>query len=110
MTVLIKSPTIPYLQKDVLEEYATLKFYSVNNEVLHINPLILLALKSSVISAAEDSQECSVVTPFSIDELKALREFSFTGESDEAQLLTVLELMGIIPSSTKNCSCIQKIR
>ena len=99
MTVLIKSPTIPYLQKDVLEEYATLKFYSVNNEVLHINPLILLALKSSVISAAEDSQECSVVTPFSIDELKALKEFSFTGESDEAQLLTVLELMGINQSS-----------
>ena len=90
----LKATSIPYLEKDIIEKYATLKFCSLDNNVLAINPLMLVALKSRVISNMQD-EECSVFTEFTIEELNALNDFICTGNCNMTLARNVFASLGI---------------
>ena len=93
--VKINASYIPYLEKQVIEEFANLKFYSVNNEEVLINPIMLAAFRSNVIWALDGNSDYSVYTEFSQAELQALQEFLCTGQCDLSVMSPVLQSMGI---------------
>ena len=93
--VKINATSIPYLQRDIVEDYESLKFYSIENEVIDINLLMLAAFNSNVISALDDDKDYSVMTEFTILELESLREFLYTGSCDILLLESVLNALGI---------------
>ena len=94
-TVKLNTPSVPYLDKNMIEEYASLKFYSLNNEVVQINPLMLAALKSDMILAIDQESDCSVLTEFSLGELEAVKEFISTGYCEMNLASNALHSLGI---------------
>ena len=91
--VRLEVSSVPYLERDVIEEFSSLKFYSQDNQVVSINPLMLVALDSKVISNIDD--ESSVMTEFSLQELENLKEFICTGSCEMALISDVLNSLGI---------------
>ena len=99
MDVHLKSyESIPYLNKDTIEEYSTLQFTSKDGVAVKMNALALAALNSSLIfslSWQEDFDECCVVTEFSKSELEEVMQFCWTGTCQEHIASDVFKALGI---------------
>ena len=93
--VTINASSIPYLDREVLEDFSTMKFYSIDHEAVAINCLMLAALKSNVISGLADDKEYEIFTEFNLEELEALSDFLCSGEYNESELSDVLHTLGI---------------
>ena len=93
--VKLNASSIPYLERKVIESFASLHFYSIENEIVSINPLMLAALNSNVISTMDDSKEYTVRTEFTVKELQALNEFIYTGSCDLNDASEVFHSLGI---------------
>ena len=75
------SSVIPYLDKNSIEEYSNLKFYSEKGEVVKMNPVILAALQSSLVkSLTDDYEDCCFITEFAKSELDEINQFVWTGK------------------------------
>ena len=81
MDVKLVAPSVPYLDKGNVQLYSGLKFYSNSYEVVKMNPLMLAALRCPVAMAiiTDDTEDCSVITEFSLSELQEVNSFSMTG-------------------------------
>ena len=96
MDVKLAAPSIPYLDKDNIEKYANLKFYSYNYELVTMNPIMLAALRSPVVLAMSgDYEDCSVMTEFTKQALEAVNAFIWTGQCDINLAGEVFRSLGI---------------
>ena len=93
--VKLNATSIPYLDRKVIESFASLHFYSIENEIVSINPLMLAALNSNVISTMDDSKEYTVRTEFTVKELQALNDFIYTGSCNLNDASEVFHSLGI---------------
>ena len=75
--------------------YFSLKFYSENGELIKMNPTILAALNSSLVSSLNflnevDYEDCCVITEFSKSELEEINQFSWTGQCKNTKIFDAL--------------------
>ena len=96
-TTHLKSHYIQYLATDVIRDYASLKFHSVNNQTVLINPLILAALGSKILEGFDSQVEFSVLTEFSIEELKAFESLINLESGNLSKVGDILNSLGINP-------------
>ena len=97
MDVKLTSSIIPYLDKETIKEYSSLKFYSVNGELVKMNPVILAALQSTLVKSlnSEDFEDYCVITEFSRNELIEINEFIWTGKCKLSVANNVFTALGI---------------
>ena len=82
MDVKLTSSLIPYLDKETIEEYSNLNFYSDKGELVKMNPVILAALQSTLVKSllSDDYEDCCVITEYSKNELNEINKFVLTGK------------------------------
>ena len=88
---------IPYLEKDILQAFSSLKFYSKTYELVKMNPILLAALRCPFALAfvSEDTEDCSVITEFTKSELEEVKTFSTTGQCNMDIAKNVFHSLGI---------------
>ena len=91
MDVKLVSTGIPYLDRDVIREFSTLKFMSIDRQVVKMNPTILAALNCSLVkSLSDDYEDCCVITEFSRADLEEINEFTLTGQCKQSRAFQAL--------------------
>ena len=95
MTI-IKCTEIPYLNEEVLEKYKNVIIVSSEGLIMKMNSLILCAL-SHVLKMAfyEDDDDHIIITEFSLEELKQVKEFCIRG-SCNAMSESILKAFGLL--------------
>ena len=88
---------IPYLDRDSIEEYSNLNFYSENGEVVRMNLVVLAALRSSLTHSLTDAdfEDCCVITEFSKSELDEVNNFIWTGKCQLSLVGNIFTALGI---------------
>ena len=101
MTI-IKCTEIPYLNEEVLEKYKNVIIVSSEGLIMKMNSLILCAL-SHVLKMAfyEDDDDHIIITEFSLEELKQVKEFCIRG-SCKAMSESILEAFGLLKKVKSN--------
>ena len=95
MTI-IKSSAILYLNEAILEKYRNVKVVSAERMSIRMNLLILCAMSHSLKMAFdEDDVDHTIITEFSLEELKQVKEFCISG-SCNAISTSVLEAFGFL--------------
>ena len=95
MTI-IKSSEISYLNEAVIEKYRNVKVVSAERMSIRINLLILCAMSPSLkMEFDEDDIDHTIITEFSLEEIKQVKEFCFHG-SCNAMSASVLEAFGFL--------------
>ena len=95
MTI-IKCTEIPYLNEEVLEKYKNVIIVSSEGLIMKMNSLILCALSQALKMAFhEDDDDHTIVTEFSLEELKQVKEFCMRG-SCNAMSESILEAFGLL--------------
>ena len=94
MTI-IKRTEIPYLNEDVIEKYKNVIVVSTEGMIIKMNLLILCAMSDLLKMAFhEDNDEHTIVTEFSLEELKQVKDFCLRGSCD-AMSKSILESFGL---------------
>ena len=98
MTI-IKCTEIPYLNEEVLEKYKNVIIVSSEGLFMKMNSLILCALSHALKMAFhEDDEDHTIITEFSLEELKQVKEFCMRGTFD-AMSEPILEAFGLLKNS-----------
>ena len=80
MEVPIKSSTIPYLAKDILDLYATVRVIPNDKQSkIWINPLTLLAFSDLFQDCLEPNEEVWIISEFDSIEIKMVTDFISEG-------------------------------
>ena len=96
--VIIKNDTIPYLDERILNQnsYNNVTLLSVEGPQLKMNSLILCALSHTLKMAFhEDDDYHTIITEFSLEELKQVKEFCMRG-SCNSMSQSILEAFGLL--------------
>ena len=95
MTI-IKSTEIPYLKKEVLELYNNVTVIGADGGRIKMNSLILCAVSQFLKNAFhEDNEEHTIVTEFSFEELKQMKEYCIRG-SCNVMAESILQAFGLL--------------
>ena len=98
MTI-IKRTDIPYLNEEVLEKYKNVIIVSSEGLFMKMNSLILCALSHALKAAfSEEDDDHTIITEFSLEELKQVKEFCMRGTCD-ARSKSILETFGLLKKS-----------
>ena len=82
MTI-IKNTEIPYLKKEVIEFYNNVTVVSADGGCIKMNSLILCAASQFLkIAFHEEGDDCTIITEFSFEELKQMKEYYIKGSCD----------------------------
>ena len=97
MDVKLTSSLIPYLDKETIEEYSNLNFYSDKGELVKMNPVILAALQSTLVKSlvSDDYEDCCVITEYSKSELNEINKFVLTGKCKLTIANNIFTALGI---------------
>ena len=96
MTI-IKSSEIPYLNEAVLEKYRNVKVVSAERMSIRMNLLILCATSHSLRMAFdEDDVDHTIITEFSLEELKQVKQFCISGSCNNDISAPILEAFGFL--------------
>ena len=94
MTI-IKRTEIPYLNEDVIEKYKNVTVVSSEGMIIKMNLLILCTMSDSLKMAfLEDNDDHTIITEFSLEELKQVKDFCLRGSCD-AMSKSILESFGL---------------
>ena len=95
MTI-IKTQEVPYLKKEVLELYNNVTIVSTEGVFIKMNALILCATSQSLKSGFhEEDDEHTIITEFSLEELKQAKEFCMRGSCD-IMAESILKAFGLL--------------
>ena len=82
MTI-IRRQEVPYLNKEVLELYNNVTIVSTEGVFIKMNVLILCATSQSLKNGFhEEDDEHTIITEFSLEELKQVKDFCLRGSCD----------------------------
>ena len=96
---LIKCANIPYLNEEILEKYKNVIIVSSEGLFMKMNSLILCALSQALKMAFhEDDDDHTIITEFSLEELKQVKEFCMSGTCN-AMSESILEAFGLLKKS-----------
>ena len=103
MDVYLTSNRIHYLCEESIQKYSTLKFKTIQGELVMMNPTILAALNSTLVHSLGDldHEDCCVITQFTREDLEEIKNFSWTGEN---KIVIRFESLGDMMKSTPNIS------
>ena len=96
--VMIKNNTIPYLDERILNSYNNVTLLSTEDSQIKfkMNSLVLCALSHTLkMIFHKDDEDHTIITEFSLDELKQVKEFCMRG-SCNAMSEPILEAFGLI--------------
>ena len=94
MTI-IKCTEIPYLNEDIIEKYKNVIVVSTEGMIIKMNLLILCAMSDSLRMAfLEDNDNHTIITEFSLEELKQVKDFCIRG-SCNALSKSILDSFGL---------------
>ena len=94
MTI-IKCTEIPYLNEDIIEKYKNVIVVSTEGMIIKMNLLILCAMSDSLRMAfLEDNDNHTIITEFSLEELKQVKDFCLRG-SCNALSKSILDSFGL---------------
>ena len=94
MTI-IKCTEIPYLNEDIIEKYKNVIVVSTEGMIIKMNLLILCAMSDSLRMAfLEDNDDHTIITEFSLEELKQVKDFCLRG-SCNALSKSILDSFGL---------------
>ena len=81
MTIIkIAEKEIPYLKEDILEKYKNAIVVSAEGMMIKMNSLMLCAISQSIkMALSEDYDDYTIITEFSLDELKQLKAYYIQG-------------------------------
>ena len=94
--VIIKNNTIPYLDERILNSYNNVTLLSTEGPQIKMNSLVLCAL-SHILKMIfhEDDDNHTIITEFSLEELKQVKEFCMRG-SCNVMSEPILEAFGLL--------------
>lgn len=102
--VVIKNNSIPYLDEKILNSYNNVTLLSTEGPQIKMNSLMLCALSHTLKMAFhEDDDDHTIITEFSLEELKQVKEFCMRG-SCNATSEPILEAFGLLKKSEINLS------
>ena len=98
--VIIKNNTIPYLDERILNSYNNVNLLSsTEGSQIRMNSLMLCALSHTLkIAFDEDDEDHTIITEFSLEELKQVKEFCMSGTCN-AKSESILEAFGLLKKS-----------
>ena len=87
---------IPFLNQMVIEEFSSLKVLSSSGELVKMNPIVLAAMNSTLVSSLtqHDIEDYCIITEFTKPELESVKEFAWTGKCRQS-LSAVFKALGI---------------
>ena len=104
MTI-IKSTEIPYLKKEVLELYNNVTVIGADGGCIKMNSLLLCAVSQFLKSAFhEENEEHTIVTEFSFEELKQMKEYCIKG-SCNVTAESILQAFGLLKEVKIRLDC-----
>ena len=81
--ITIKNETIPYLDEESIEAFENVKLISTEGLNVKINCLLLCAMSNSLKMAFDEFEnDHTIVTEFSLEELKQIKKICMTGSCD----------------------------
>ena len=76
----LKSTTIPYLEPQIIEQFAKVKLISLeSNNFVWINPLCLAATSPSFADLEFEEEDLKIITEHSIRDLEQIVKFCYDG-------------------------------
>ena len=95
--VIIKNNTIPYLDERILNSYNNVNLLSsTEGSQIRMNSLMLCALSHTLkIAFDEDDEDHTIITEFSLEELKQVKEFCMRGTCN-AMSEHILQAFGLL--------------
>ena len=79
----IKNATIPFLDKESIQAFENVKLISTEGFNIKMNCLLLCAMSNSLKMAFDEFEnDHTIVTEFSFEELKQIRQICMTGSCD----------------------------
>ena len=98
MTI-IKCTKIPYLNEEVIEKYKNVTVVGTEGMIIKMNLLILCAMSDSLKMALhEDDEDHTIITEFSLEELRQVKYFCMRGSCD-AGAKSILQAFGLLKKS-----------
>ena len=102
MTI-IRRQEVPYLNKEVLELYNNVTIVSTEGVFIKMNVLILCATSQSLKNGFhEEDDEHTIITEFSLEELKQVKDFCLRGSCDVIAE-SILKAFGLLKKTRINC-------
>ena len=106
MTI-IKRIEVPYLNEDVIEKYKNVIVISAEGTMIKMNSLILCAMSHSLKMALLDFDDFdgdyTIITEFSLEELKQMKEYCTKGTCDAMTELIMISF-GLLRPNEKHAS------
>ena len=103
MTIIkIAEKEIPYLKEDILEKYKNAIVVSAEGMMIKMNSLMLCAISQSIkMALSEDYDDYTIITEFSLDELKQLKAY-YTGGVCEKISESMIKSFGLKEIENRN--------
>ena len=93
---IIKSEVIPYLNEEILEQYTNVVVVSLEGLIIKMNPLLLCAMSPSLRKAMnQNDDDLTIITEFTLEELKQVKDFSMTGTCENSVGQSILHAFGL---------------
>ena len=103
MTIIrIAEKEIPYLKEEILEKYKNAIVVSAEGMMIKMNSLMLCAISQSIkMALSEDYDDYTIITEFSLDELKQLKAY-YTGGVCEKISESMIKSFGLKEIENRN--------
>ena len=103
MTIIrIAEKEIPYLKEEILEKYKNAIVVSAEGMMIKMNSLMLCAISQSIkMALSEDYDDYTIITEFSLDELKQLKAY-YTGGVCEKISESMIQSFGLKEIDNRN--------